>query len=126
MQMVSWTKAPDELTANLPYDLFMRTTPVNHGVVIRPFDNYIGETELESRRYSIVRQSKLNGTFRCIIASSSYDHGWDSENLLEPFEQYINGHFVELLAAGALDTVNMTSVDGWDGTSVSLINCLFS
>lgn len=126
MQMVSWVQAPDNLTADLPYDLFMRTTPINHGVVIRPFNNYIGETELESRRYSIVRRSKANGSFRCIIASSSYDDGWDSENLYEPFEQYIAGHFVELLAAGALDTALMTSVDGWDGTSVSLINCLFS
>ncbi len=126
MQMDSWVQAPDYITEDVAYDLFMRTTPINHGVVIRPFDNYASETELESRRYSIIRRDKTSGKFRISIASSAYTSGWDSENLLEPFEQYVKGFFQELLAAGPLDTAGMTGVDGWDGTSVSLINSLFS
>ncbi|QLF83440.1 hypothetical protein SEA_NICEHOUSE_227 [Rhodococcus phage NiceHouse] len=102
----SWTKLETQ-------DLWMRVTPVNHGIVIQHPDDgpgYIGETKEMPRRHSVIK--KVNDKYTLQIGSIAYHTGYDSFNPLEPFVKYLNGEFEVLLEAGPYDEAQ---VEGWNG-----------
>lgn len=110
LSIISWTKSPTQPEG---YDLWMKETPINHGIVIQHPDvgpGYIGETELMSRRHSVIR--KQGDKVYLQIGSIAYTTPYDSTDPAEIFNKYIAGEFEILMHAGPYDTV---TAEGWDG-----------
>lgn len=120
MELLSWTEAPEEIDGvTLPYEMYMRSTPTNRGIVIDPMrGNYMSETEISSRRYSVARRfgSTESPLWIFQIVSIAYDDGFDSEDPIEPFRKIITAKYAALMEA----STTAYSLKDWDGSSQRL------
>lgn len=137
----TWFRDP-VLDANAGYELWIRSTPTYHGIVIAPpakpksgikpgpdgqvpDESYIGDGRYSSRRYSIARIYPGN-KFELIVGSPYYLHdGWDTEDINEPLKKFLTNQFAILYRVPTIKTVEMQSLDEWNGSSQQL-NQLFN
>lgn len=88
-------------------------------MVISLDGNYESPAEYSPRRYSIAIKHPGN-YYQLIIGSLSYRTGFDSEDIDEPLNKFINGEFKILLHVPTTKTLEMQSLSEWEGSSQEL------
>lgn len=116
-----WHREP-VLDEPFSFELYMRTTPSFRGLIIDPprRANRWGDGEYSPRRYSVIL--KMNsGQYRLIIGSVSYmSDGFDTEDVEEPFEKFLNGSFHILFDTIVSGDDMDYEIDSWNGSSQQL------